>query len=84
MSVSNSPYLKSLFSLSKSRLYFSDSNLKAVTSSCRKNYHNHAIRPKKLVRDVRLSLLQGQYEKMCASFFYKALCSYIDENWYEK
>ena len=40
-----------------------DSNLtedlfKAVLEQTRKNYYNHSIKPKKLVRDVRLAAIQ--------------------------
>ena len=34
---------------------------RAVVEQLRKNYHNHAIKARKLVRDVRLGLLQDCY-----------------------
>ena len=34
---------------------------RAVVEQQRKNYRNHAIKPKQLVRDVRLSVLQDTF-----------------------
>ena len=38
-----------------------DNLFKAVQEQTRKDYYNHSIKPHKLVRDVRLSILQVGY-----------------------